>query len=87
MSKSYAICNFCKKSIKYTDCSDVETYPEDARCEMLKGWLMIRQWKGKGQADDYDLCSLDCLHKWVVNQLPKIPDEYLKAFEDDKDKD
>ncbi|MEW6675119.1 MAG: hypothetical protein AB1348_03750 [Nitrospirota bacterium] len=86
MSKGYAICYFCGKSVEYTDCSDKEVPPEDARCEMLKGWLSVRQWKGIGLVDDYDLCSFDCLQKWVVSQLPKIPKEYLKAFEENGDK-
>jgi hypothetical protein len=86
MPKSYAICNFCGKSAEYTECSDEETYPEDARCQILKGWLMVRKWKGMGLVEDYDLCSFDCLQKWVVSQLPKLPREYLKAFEEDTDK-
>ncbi|MEW6214559.1 MAG: hypothetical protein AB1478_05055 [Nitrospirota bacterium] len=86
MSKSYAICHLCGKSVEYIDCSDEETPPEYARCEMLKGWLLVRQWKGRGSVEDYDICSFDCLQKWVVGQLPKIPDEYLKAFEENKDK-
>ena len=86
MQESYAICRFCGKHVAYTECSDEETAPENARCEILKGWLLVRQWKGMGLIDDYDFCSFDCLHKWVVSQLPKIPEEYLRAFDEDKDK-
>jgi hypothetical protein len=87
LSKSYAICHFCGKRVEYTECSDEETAPEDARCEILKGWLLVRQWKGIGLIDDYDFCSLDCLQKWVLSQLPKIPEEYLRAFDENKDND
>jgi len=86
MSKSYATCYFCGKGVEYTNCSDKETPPKDARCEMLKGWFLVRQWKGIGSVDDYDFCSLDCIQKWVVNLLPKIPEEYLRAFENNKDR-
>lgn len=85
MSKSYAICQFCGKSVEYMECSDGEA-PTYARCEMLKGWLLVRKWKGRGSVEDYDLCSFDCLQKWVADQLPKIPDEYLKAFDESGDK-
>ncbi len=86
MSKNRASCYFCGKSIKYTDCSDEVTFPVNARCEMLKGWLLVRQWKGIGSIEDYDFCSLDCLQKWVVSKLPAIPEEYLKSFDEDNDK-
>ncbi len=86
MSKSSASCYLCGKSVEYTDCFDKETLPVNARCEMLKGWLLVRQWKGMGLIDDYDFCSLDCLQKWVVSMLPKIPEEYLRSFEENNDK-
>ncbi len=81
--KNYATCQFCGKKAEYTYCSERRAPPEDARCQVLRGWLSVSHWKGMGTVDYYDFCSLTCLQKWVEGQVPRVPKTFLEAFEDE----
>ena len=79
--RNYAICQSCGKKAGYTECSERGSPPEDARCEVLHGWLTVSHWKGKGAVEHYDFCSFTCLQKWVEGQVPKIPKTFFRAFQ------
>lgn len=79
--RKMAICYSCGKRVAYTPCCEREALPEDARCNVLGGWLTVTRWKGKGSVDQYDFCSFSCLQKWVEAQIPKIPETFLDAFQ------
>lgn len=83
MSKSYSVCASCGKKVEYADCSDEWPPPENSRCQALKGWFSVSKWIGMGSYDQYDFCSLDCLREWINEQMPKIPEGYLKTFENE----
>ena len=78
--KNYAICYTCVKKVEYTDCSDREPPPKDARCNALMGWLAVSHWQGMHTVEHYDFCSFGCLQKWVDSQVPKLPDVFLEAL-------
>jgi len=79
--RNYAICQSCGKEVEYAVCSARCAPPEDARCNVLNGWLTVSQWKGMGAVDRYDFCSLGCLQNWVEAQVPQVPETFLEAFE------
>jgi len=81
--RNCAVCQWCGNKAAYTDCSKGCTPPDDARCEVLKGWLSVSRWKGAGNVDYYDFCSLFCLQRWIDGQVPKIPQAFLKEFEEE----
>lgn len=81
--KSYAICQYCGKRAKYTDCSERCAPPSDARCKVLDGWLSVSHWKGMGSVDHYDFCSFTCLQEWLDDKVPRVPETFLKAFGQD----
>jgi len=81
--RNYAICHSCGKKMEYADCSDRRAPPENARCEVLKSWLTVSHWKGMYSVDHYDFCSFSCLQRWVESQIPKVPEVFLKAFEEE----
>lgn len=76
-----ATCDSCGKKVEYTSCSEREVVPEYARCNVLRGWLMVTRWKGLAQADQYLFCSFECLSRWVETQVPQIPKTFLDAFQ------
>ena len=76
-----ATCYSCGKRVEYTPCSKRGVLPEDARCNVLSGWLTVSQWKGMGHVDHYDFCSFACLLRWVEAQVPQIPKTFLDAFQ------
>lgn len=80
MSESYSVCVSCGKKVEYAECSDQLPPPDNPRCQALKGWFSVSKWKGIESFDQYDFCSLDCLREWIDEQMPKIPDEFLKIF-------
>jgi len=81
--RKYAVCQSCGKRAEYAECYERCAPPDDARCNVLSGWLSVSCWKGMGAVDYYDFCSLVCLQRWVDTQIPRIPQTFLKAFEDD----
>ena len=81
--RAYAVCECCGRKVEYTQCSERGAPPEDARCRVLSGWLSVSCWKGTEAVDYYDFCSLVCLQRWVNTQILRIPQIFLKAFEDD----
>jgi hypothetical protein len=81
--KNYAVCYTCVRKVEYMDCSEKEPPPKDARCHVLKGWLTVSHWQGMHAVECYDFCSLGCLQKWVDSQVPKLPDVFLEALDDD----
>ena len=78
MPKGYFICRSCGKRVEYSS--------EERPCEVLSGWLTVSQWKGLGAVEHYYFCSFSCLKRWADAQVPKIPEVFLKAFEEGKDK-
>ena len=78
MPKGYFICHSCGKR--------VELPAEKRPCEVLSGWLMVSQWKGLGEVEHYNFCSITCLKRWADTQVPQVPKVFLKAFEEGEDK-
>jgi len=78
--RSYSICHSCGRKVEHADCSDGKAPPEDARCQVLSGWLSVSHWKGMRSVDHYDFCSFICLQRWVDSKVPKVPETFLKAF-------
>ncbi len=76
MQKPTFICHSCGKRLKYAT--------GERPCEMLSGWLTVSQWKGLGTVEHYSFCSFTCLKGWADAQVPKIPEPFLKAFEEGK---
>jgi hypothetical protein len=81
MSKSYSVCVSCGKRVEYADCSEQLPTPENPRCQALVGWFTVSKWKGMESYDQFDFCSLDCIRGWIEEQMPKIPEIYLRPFE------
>ena len=63
---------------------ELECLPGEAPCEVLKGWLTVSYWKGRGVVSHYSFCSFSCLKSWADSQIPKIPKVFLESFEEDK---
>ena len=81
--RNYTICcQCCGKKAEYTHCSSMGTPPDNALCKVLSGWLTVSQWKGMGAVERYDFCSFGCLQRWVNAQVPRVPETFLKAFEE-----
>ena len=78
--RNYATCYSCGKKVEYTPCDERGAMPDDARCNVLRGWLIVIQWQGIGHAKEYYFCSFDCLSRWVEEQVPQIPKTFLDAF-------
>jgi len=79
---NYAICQCCGKKAEYTHCSNRDAPPDNALCKVLNGWLTVSEWKGTGSVEHYHFCSFGCLQKWVDSMVPKVPETFLKAFEE-----
>jgi hypothetical protein len=47
---------------------------------VLNGWLMVSLWKGAETVEHYNFCSLSCLKTWADDQVPQVPNVFLKAF-------
>ena len=69
-------CHSCGKG---AECSSGEL-----PCEVLEGWLAVSHWKGLREVSRYSFCSFSCLNSWADAQAPKIPEAFLKSFEEDK---
>lgn len=78
MPQGHFICHHCGKTVEHT--------PEERPCEVLTGWLMVSQWKGVGAVEHYNFCSFTCLKRWADAHAPQVPEVFLKAFEEGKDK-
>jgi len=76
MPKRYFICHSCGKR--------AESSPEEPPCEVLRGWLTVSYWKGLGVVEHYNFCSFTCLKSWADAQVPKIPEVFLKTFDEGK---
>lgn len=61
-----------------------EGSPGEPPCRALKGWLTLSHWKGVGSVEHYSFCSFSCLKSWVDAQVPKVPEIFLKSFEEGK---
>jgi len=75
-------CYSCGKRAEYIQCSERGVLPEDARCNVLSGWLTVTEWIGLGHFDQYDFCSFECLLRWAEAQTPQVPKTFLDAFQD-----
>ncbi len=49
-------------------------------CDILHGWFMLSRLNGPESIDRYSFCSLDCLHKWLNEQLPVVPDVFIESM-------
>ena len=78
MPKMSISCNSCGKSL--------ELAPKQPPCMTLTGWLTVAQWKGAESVDQLNFCSFGCLQKWLENQLPRIPDVFLNALQEEDNK-
>lgn len=81
--KNSIVCQWCGKRTEYTDCSSRCAPPEDSRCKVLKGWLSVSYYREVDDVDYHNFCSFSCLQRWVAVEVPKVPETFLKAFEDD----
>lgn len=61
-----------------------EDSPGELPCRTLKGWLTVVCWKGVGSVEHYSFCSFSCLKSWVDAQVPRVPEIFLKSFEEGK---
>jgi len=78
MPKGNFTCHSCGKRVEHS--------LEERPCEVLGGWLTVSHWKGLGAVEHYNFCSFTCLERWAEAQVPKIPEAFLKAFGEGKDK-
>jgi len=53
-------------------------------CEQLDGWIMVSWLKGREAVDQYRFCSVDCLRDWLNSQITKVPDAFLKSFDEEE---
>ena len=53
-------------------------------CEELTGWFTISYWGGRESVDHYSFCSVDCLHDWLESQVTKVPEVFLKSFDEEE---
>ena len=63
---------------------EVECFPGEPPCEVLKGWLTVAYWKGPGLASQYSFCSFSCLKSWASAHVPQIPEVFLQSFKDNE---
>ncbi len=68
------ICEWCGKEVDNTS--------GEPPCAVLKGWVTVSQWHGRGDAEHYTFCSFACLRAWVDSLVPKIPNIFLKSFDE-----
>ncbi|MFC1920017.1 hypothetical protein ACFLWX_04420 [Chloroflexota bacterium] len=80
--KTLATCHTCSRKAEYTECSPEHGPPRDAPCKVLTGWLTVFEYECMGDVEEYDFCSFLCLQRWVDGQVPKIPEVFLKGFEE-----
>ena len=81
--KTNATCLTCGKTAEFEACTQKCAQPEDARCIVLEGWLSVAYWRGRMEAERYDFCSFTCLQKWVDGKVPRVPESFFKAFNED----
>lgn len=74
MQKNYIACYSCGKKAEIA-----QSLPP---CEALSGWLTLSQWKGFRSVEHHYFCSFVCLQSWVNSQIPKVPEAFIKSFED-----
>jgi len=70
-------CHSCGKEVKSS--------PGEPPCEVLKDWLTVSHWKGPGAVSRYNFCSYSCLKSWVDAQVPRVPQVFLKSFEESQE--
>ena len=56
----------------------------DPPCEALQGWITVSRWKGSNSVEHHSFCSFSCLQEWVETQVPRVPEVFLKYFNEDK---
>ena len=74
MEKEYSICHSCGKKVEFAE--------GEPPCKALVGWLVVSHWKGFESVENYYFCSFTCLERWVDTKVPKIPEIFLKSFEE-----
>jgi len=75
--RTHLSCHSCGK--------EIESSPGEPPCEALKDWLTVSHWKGPGVVSRYNFCSYGCLKSWVDAQMPKVPQVFLKSFEESQE--
>ena len=75
MEKRYSICYSCGKKVEFTE--------GEPPCKALAGWLIVSYWKGFESIEHYHFCSFTCLQRWLDSKVPKIPEIFLKSFEEE----
>lgn len=78
MEKGYLICPSCGKRVEFS--------LGERPCQVLRGWLTVAQWKGLGAVEHHSFCSFVCLKRWVDTKVPQVPEVFLRALEERKDK-
>jgi hypothetical protein len=74
MTGREVICCSCGKKLEI---------PKDVPlCEAIEGWLTVSHWKGPRAVEQWGFCSFVCLQRWVDIKVPKVPEAFLKSFED-----
>jgi len=69
-----------KSCICHSCGEEVELSQGELPCDVLHGWLMLSRLKGSESVDRYSFCSLSCLQKWLNEQLPVVPEVFMKSL-------
>lgn len=77
MSQGYFICHSCGKTVEHKE--------KERPCDVLDGWFMVSRWQGPKTVEHCNFCSSVCLKRWVDDQVPRVPDVFLKAFDKGED--
>lgn len=77
VGKSYICCSCGLK---------VDLQPDEAPCQMLKGWFVITRFQDKEHIGRYSFCSLNCLRDWAEKEIPPIPDVFLESLDEEEKK-
>ena len=62
----------------------VERFLGEPPCEVLKDWLTVSHWKGRGAVSHYNFCSVSCLKSWLDDKVARIPEVFLESFKEDE---
>jgi hypothetical protein len=68
-------CDSCGKKL--------EICPGGQCSEEEREWLTLSFWKGMGATAHYSFCSMDCVRRWQDKHNPKVPEVFLKSFNDE----
>jgi len=56
--------------------------PGQALGDALSGWVIVSSMRDRDSFDRFSFCSMCCLHHWVQQQVPVIPEVFLHSIDD-----